>query len=252
MHIPQFKFDDDLVLFNLGDVHRAAPTCDVKAFHKVIEEIHSNPKARWVSTGDLAEVPIRTSKTFDYRAKSLGTELELLEDELEPIAPQCLGFTGSNHHNRLQMLAGLSLDKYMAKQCKLPFLGITGVINITCGACSYYICMHHGVGSGTMGNKINRARILAHIIPGADVYMTGHTHSYACTPLVEKVIDRKRGLLREFNAQHVTTGHFLKWDSSYAEGMLLEPMPVGSAMLTLHANDRGNYSYKKIGVDLFS
>jgi len=170
--------------------------------------------------------------------------------ELAPIRHKCLGFVASNHHNRISKEVGLSLDKVLADRARIPFLGISATIKIVCGRAAYFVFMHHGCGGGTDGNKVNRALKLAQNLIGADVYLTGHTHSFSHVPDIHKIIDRKRDKLTQITTHHVTTGHYLRYEGSYAEDMGLKEKPIGSALITFGFNDTGNEWYKDIKVEL--
>lgn len=246
MMIPKYGFEHDLRVYNLGDVHRANANCDVELLHQVIAEINDNPNAYWVSTGDLLEVAIRHSKGDCHSAQSLDSEFDALKKELGPITHKCLGMVESNHHRRVAKETGLNLDKRFAYELNIPYLGKMSVINTICGRASYFIALHHGIGSGTMGNKINRARILSGLIAGADVYFTGHTHSFSATPEKQRVINRKTGRLMKYVSWHVVTGHFLDYEQSYAEDKMLQPMPKGAAYVDLKYSKIGNWNAKRV------
>jgi len=252
MRIPQYNFNDGVAIFNLGDVHRGDKACDVSAFNRTIAEI-KNTGAKWVSTGDLLNVALKTSKSDCYSSMSLEDEKDALVKELSPIAGQCLGFVASNHHNRFDQTVGMSLDKIVAKELKVPFLGAVGLINVTCDAASYFIGMHHGIGGGKRrGGKINNLEDLSGIMPAADVYLEGHTHAFASFINEVPYIDRKRNSLRYYKSHFVTTGHYLNWEGSYAQDLKLKPMPVGCSVIELKAAPSGsNAKAKNVKIDFF-
>ena len=244
-----YRFDSPVSVVNLGDIHRGNNNCDTKLLKKIIATIKDTESMYWISTGDLLETAIKSSKSSCYEASTPEEELDALSFELEPIRHKCLGFVASNHQNRIKKEVGLSLDKVLADRAKIPFLGIFAVIKVVCGKAAYFIAMHHGVGGGTDGNKVNRAMKLAQNCLGADVYMTGHTHSFSYVQDVQTVIDRKRDNLQTFSTHHVTTGHYLQYEGSYAEDMGLKAKPCGSAMITLGYADVGKIICKDVKVD---
>lgn len=249
--IAQFKFDEPVRIWNLGDVHRGSPNCNVKLLHRVIAEIAGTGNAYWVSTGDLLEVSTRHSVGDVHEAMSVQRETDLLAEELAPICHKCLGFVASNHHRRVVKETGLSLDKAVAAMVGLPYLGITGLLDVTVGRGSHYLCLHHGVGSGTAGNAINRALKTASIFKGCDIYMSGHTHKMGVHPFTQRVVDRKRGLVRSIKSLLVITGHCLDWEESYAESMALEPAPCGFAYVDIYPNSNGREDGKLIRPGFF-
>lgn len=247
MDIPQYHFADSITLYNLGDVHRGSRNCDVSLWNKTIERVRNDDSAYWASTGDLLEVATKHSKSSVYHAMNVQDEIDTISEELAPIRHKCLGFVASNHHNRVDKESGISLDRSLAAHAGIPYLGISGVINITVDRCSYYICLHHGAGgSGTEGNAVNRAIKTAGNFVGADLYLSGHTHKYSATPQVAQCIDRKRGLIRDLLSWTVVTGHFLRWKGSYGEQAALKPAPLGAAFVTLGGHVAGNERNKSI------
>ncbi len=171
MQIPKYNFDDHILLFNLGDIHRGDHCCNVPLLHKTIKFIQKTPSAYWVSTGDLLNVALKTSLSDSYKSDPLGKEFEALKRELTPISEKCLGLVSSNHHARFERTAGMSLDKLIADTLNIPFLGHTGIINITLGGAAYIIGMHHGLGGGRKrGAKTNNAEEFGVLFPGADIY----------------------------------------------------------------------------------
>ena len=247
--IPVYHFDNDIKIYNLGDIHRGNNNCDTDLLAKNIALIKDDPYAYWVSTGDLLETAIKSSKSSCYEATTPEEELDALSAELKPIRKKCLGFVASNHQDRIKKEVGLSLDKVLADRAKIKFLGISAVIKVVCGRAAYFIFMHHGVGGGTDGNKVNRAMKLAQNVHGADIYLTGHTHSFNHVPDIQVVLDRKRDKKTEIISHHITTGHYLQYKGSYAESMGLKAKPTGSAVILLGASPTGNQNNKKIKVE---
>lgn len=251
MKIRQYNFSGNVRIVNLGDVHRGDSACNDALFRKIIAHIEKDPSCYWVSTGDLLNVALKNSKSDVYSSMSLEDEKNILLKELEPIASKCLSLVASNHHSRFDRETGMSLDALIAGLLNIPYLGGMGIINVTCDRASYYIAMHHGTGGGgARGSKVNSSEKLEGIAAGADLYLDGHTHSYATWQNISQYIDKKRGLLSEQISHFVTTGHFLNWGDSYAVNMKLKPMPQGSSIVELFAAGAGNATYKRIKSDL--
>jgi hypothetical protein len=254
LEISRYEFSDDIRIFNLGDVHRGDLCCDDSLFRKAVKEIAGGPGCYWVSTGDLLNCAFKDSVSDSYKSKPLGVEFRELTSELAPIASKCLGFVKSNHHARFERVAGMSLDEMLADTLKIPFLGGSGVINVTVGRASYYIALHHGIGGGKMrGGKTNNLERLEAIYPGADIYMEGHTHTYEFFVNEAHFINRKLHLLSAYQAHFCTTGHFLHWKDSYGEDKKLRPGVKGCAVITLKSlSGAGNIDRKQVRGDLFN
>ena len=253
MKITQYRFDDAIEIVNLGDLHRGDKCCDETTFHEVIDYISRNKRTYWVSTGDLLNVALKHSKSDVYHSMSVKEELSLFLSEISDIRHKCLGIVGSNHHRRFEREVGISLDEMLCTQADIPFLGDIGVIDCTCGNCSYFIALHHGVGGGrTIGAKSNELVRFEDVISCADVYMQGHTHQYNHFVLESPYIDRKRKLISRVESHFVTTGHYLRWDDSYAQALKLRPAPIGSSIVTLYSHLSGRHDQKKITVDFIN
>jgi hypothetical protein len=248
MELTRYDFEHPINLYNLGDVHRGDQCHDNKIFKHVINLILEDPHARWVSTGDLCNVALKTSVSSVYKSKNLQEELDILtQKELKPIADKCLGFVSSNHHRRFEKEAGLSLDIIISRELGIPYLGAIGLLAIACGRSVYYVAMHHGVGGGKKrGSKANNLFEFSSIIPCADIYLEGHTHSPDYFPETFHYIDRKRGSIRQYTAHFCVTGHYITWDESYAQDIKLNPKPKGSSVLTLAYNNSGKQCNKKV------
>ena len=249
--IPTHRFPGGIKLVSLGDIHRGNNNCDLKLLSKHIQRIADEENTYWVSTGDLLETAIKSSKSSCYEACSPQEELEALAAELQPIRKKCLGFVASNHQNRIKKDVGLELDKYLAAAARIPFLGIGAVVKIVCGRLAYFVKLHHGVGGGTDGNKVNRAMKLAQNTLGADLYLTGHTHSFSYVQDVQTLIDRKRDKLTDIISHHITTGHYLRYKGCYAEDMGLKEKPRGCAVIQLTGNNSGEQKNKRVKVDFW-
>ena len=258
MKITKYTFPSTIEIVNLGDLHRGDKCCDVKTFYSVRDYIRRTPNCYWVSTGDLLNVALKSSKSDVYSSLSLQEELDEFLGEIHGIREKCLGIVSSNHHDRIIKETGINLDRVLCQMADIPFLGDVGVLNITIGTpetamTSYYVVLHHGVGGGrTIGAKSNELARLGDVIASADVYLQGHTHQYAYFMLEAPYIDRKRGNVQTICSHFVTTGHYLSWDDSYAQKLKLRPAPIGSALVTLHETRHGRHEGKKVGVDFLN
>lgn len=248
MEIENHRFDHDVTLVNLGDVHRGDNACDVEAFRRQIKRIKEDDSVFWVSTGDLLNCGTKDSKSGPYGSMVIDDELEALRRDLDPIIDKCLGIVESNHHKRVARSVGMNLDKLISREFGVRYLGNVGALKITCKKNSYFIAMHHGVGGGrTMGAKVNGVGRLEEVLPGFDLYLEGHTHTHVAYPDVVNYLDRKRNKITEMVAWFSVTGHYLKFFDSYATEMKLRPKPIGSAAHHLRAGDQT----KKIRVEFW-
>lgn len=252
-YIKQYNYFNDVELYNLGDVHRGDANCNVDLWRSILDEIEKKDNALWVSTGDLLNVALSSSKSDVYTSMSLEKETDCLCEELQNIAHKCVGIVGSNHHNRFDKAVGMSLDRLLCTRLNIPYLGKSGIINLTCDKAAYYIFMHHGVGGGRKrGSGVNRTAELAEHMYACDLYMEGHTHKYITWKDVVKYVDRKRNKITRFEATFSVTGHFLHYPKSYAADLKLAEAPQGCVKHTLRAFPVGRVCEKKIGTEFLS
>lgn len=250
-HLPEYKFDTGITILNLGDIHFGNAAFHKPLLDKAIEYILNNPNCYWLSTGDIFEMALKDSLSFTYGGMAPSHEFYKVASLLKPIASKCLGLVESNHHDRFKRATSFSVDKLLADEIKIPFLGTLAVIKVTCGSASYYIAMLHGTGGGKQrGSKVNNTQNLINIVGGCDVYMNGHTHTYNHFPDLIYYVDKKRGNLVGMESQFVTTGHCLKYFDSYALGKWY-PTPMGFAQITLKHALSGNHNNKDVSCKLF-
>ncbi len=256
MEINKIEFQGDVDLYVVGDVHYGDNQCDKAMFHKIINGIEKikDRNIAVVITGDLLNVGLADSVTGAYGSMTLGAELDAMCDALMPIRDKIIGFVSSNHHSRVEKKTGMSIDREVAVRLNVPYLGHMGLINVSCGNQSfknnYYVAMHHGAGGGrTQGAKANELMRLEDVMPGCDLYLQGHTHTFQHFLSQTYYVDRKRSKVTELSSHFVTTGHFLNYENSYAAEQKLRPAKKGVAVVTLKA-PHGNKMEKEIVVRL--
>ena len=113
MRIPTFTFKEkEIEIVNLGDVHFGNEHYDHDSFQRVVDYIKHKDNCYWLSTGDLLEVAIKSSRVADvYNSLSPEQEYELLIKTLEPIKDKGICLVSSNHHDRLEKETSISVDK---------------------------------------------------------------------------------------------------------------------------------------------
>ena len=254
MKIPSYRASGDIIIYNLGDLHRGHQGFNYELWLKILDAIKSEPNAFWVTTGDLFEVALIGSKGDPYGSMAPESEFYALAKELAPIAHKCLGGVDSNHHARFEKASGMSMDRlfYGELGIREKFLGDFGLIRVICGEAPYHICMHHGNGGGaTRGAAVNNLQKLSNIFSGADLYMEGHTHMF--DNFVDEMfyIDKKRGNWVRYNAHFVTTGHMIDYMKSYAAKKKYKPSSMGVSRTVLSAAAVGRMDKKRIRTELF-
>lgn len=251
-YIPKYEFDQNIHLFNLGDVHFGSIATHKEFFQHVIKKISTDPATYWVSTGDILDVNLAKSKFFDHAGMEANEEFNVIVDLLRPIAGKCLGFVGSNHSERVHRFAGLNFDQILAKTMDIPYLGGLGLINITlsCPKTSpikrtYYVAMHHGSSNAiTLGSKANSLQRLSDVFSNVDLVLEGHTHTFMVSTKEVQVIDRDKNKLRSSTVTMCTCAHCLDWSKSYAADNKYTSTPAGFPVFHM------SNTHKKVDVQL--
>jgi len=251
MKVTKYNFDGPINIVALGDSHYGDMLCDREMFKSVVNRIASEKDTYAVITGDLLNVGIADSVTGAYGSDTLSDELDAICEILMPIKDKILCFVSSNHHSRVERKTGLSIDKEISARLGINFDGHVGVINVVCGSSSYFIAVHHGTGGGrTMGGKANEIKRLEEIVPGCDIYLQGHTHTFQHYVQSSFNVNRHRSKIDKIDVHFVTTGHFLDYEKSYAAEAKFRPSVKGSAMIFLDAASRGCVGVKGVVVTM--
>ena len=239
-----------LEVINLGDLHYGSSHCDRAAVKRMVNYIAENDNVFWVSTGDIFECALKSSNVADvYSSMPIDEEIEAMLELLKPIAHKCIGITSSNHSNRLVKATNLSPDKLLCKELDMSYLGHIATIRLMNSFnCGFFITLHHGAGgTGAMrGSKALKLERFGNIVKGSDIYMQGHTHTFQYFVNTEQYVDRKHYKIISREAHFTTTGHYLKYNGSYAEALGLSPAPIGSSRVIMSGSTGMN---KKIKVD---
>lgn len=251
MEINRFEFNNSVNIVALGDIHYGDNQADRVMFKRVVDRIQNEENTYAIITGDLLNVGIADSVTGSYGSMTLGEELDIMCEILKPAAHKILGSVSSNHHARLERRTGMSLDKEVSERVGIKHLGHIGMFNIVVGNNCYYFAVHHGAGGGrTMGAKANELARLQEVVPGCDIYLQGHTHTFQHYLSRSYYVNRRKGKISELDSHFVTTGHFLNYESSYAAEQKLRPSAKGSAMIQLGDAKSGSVGKKSVIVSL--
>jgi len=185
---------NELRLHPLCCWHIGAAQCDLKFIEETICEIRNDPAARWIYMGDGGECVTKLSKGNIFE-QTLSPQLqtEMLQDLLSPIADKGICGIRGNHGNRINKETGLGFDKGLLTSLRIPYLGVSAILNLVVHRSSYTVYIHHGVDGGvSLQAKVNAAARHFHIL--ADVRITGHSHM-ACE--LEPMVYRQADIIRK-------------------------------------------------------
>lgn len=226
-----------------------------------IEWVKDTPNAFVFLLGDMVNCATLDSKSSPFEQDmNLSEQVENIVALLNPIKDKIVGAVDGNHENRLVKYSGYSPTISICERLgSVPYFGHSGVVIFRLGCRdgksprhSFTGYFHHTTGGGrTVGSKLNRVDMLRDIIPNADFYCGGHNHQLGVVHNVTHVINPTTGKMDVIRQMIVDCGGYLEWKNSYAEGMMLPPLKIGSPRihLMLHRkakNIKVKGKYKKV------
>lgn len=265
-----YKNGEDFGFVPLFDVHWGARACDEAAFRRTVRIIRER-RYWWWSGGDLAEyISVRDIKRFKAgvisRRYALDDIDELpkiqtaeLAEILEPISGRCLGIGKGNHEASIADHGDYDPAKELAKALSAPYLGFEAYIQLVFRQRSgqgrtYTILSKHqytfgGEWTGNDINAIDRAGIGAE----ADIYVGGHTHKLVTirgSRLALKGIGAHADL-SDAPKLLILAGSYRKTkmrgvDEYTDKKKFTRPVPIGSALITLHPATRGMKAVEEV------
>jgi len=232
---------DAEVMF-IGDVHHGSPQCDRKRFLGNLDFCLKNG-IYVLLMGDLCEIATRHSVGSGvYEQEEIAeAQHEQMVKWLSPLAEAHLiiGTLAGNHGERVYKETGFNLDKALARELKIPFLGDACWNQFQVGKEFYSVYSLHG----RTGSRFDGTALLAleRISTSfyADLCAMGHTHKCINSiVLMQRVID---GMVREHKKHLLITGHYLKYDGGYGQTLGLPISKLGSPKVRFY-HDRHDLS----------
>jgi len=140
------KYDDPISIHCATDVHHGAKEHHYEKFNSLIEEVDSDPNARWFLNGDNIEfIPP------NYKISQRGQLMEPDEQHLtfikriEKIVDKLLFIRGGNHDMaRSVNAAGVDVCKLMADRLMVPYFRMPGYSEIQINDRIWYMVTGHG------------------------------------------------------------------------------------------------------------
>lgn len=234
--IPQFKFQDDIELLPIGDMHIGHPSFDESLFNRYIDYLKKDNVYGCMMGDELeSEIPSR-SGNWGYDQKFLVDEqLEHFYKLMEPIKgkKKILTKVSSTHTGWVKKLTGHDIDKEIAKEIEAEYLGIGGYWKATVGERDYQVYQQHGCSS----SKYPQYELLKamDIYPTADIYLLGHIHQIDCHPYTKRVA--YGDIEYERTQWGIRTGAFVR-DKDWARERLLPKPNMGCPVISFNLKKR--------------
>lgn len=247
-----FSFDipaKRFTLYPIGDWHLGSRQCDERFIRKVVDEIKSNPEAKWVGVGDFIENAIMGSKSDVYLQTIPPKEqVDAIVELLEPIRDKGLFLILGNHESRTMRVVGQQPEDIISYALRIPVAGYSAcaVFDLTKAHTprSFSCYFHHGAGGGyTPGGKVNAAGKLRLIAPTADATFSGHSHMTSRTSVTWFEPGQSK-IIRKVGYDYIT-GSALTWNESYAEEKAKRASTVEHIKVTFIGNTNGRGDYRQ-------
>lgn len=224
-----------------GDIHYGHPCCDIERATRMRDYCLEH-KIYVLGMGDYIEAGLRESVGDSVYQQDLNPDkqLEFIIDFFEPLANAglLLGLIAGNHEARILKNTSINVVKIMARTLKVPYLHYACWNLFYVGKESYTVYALHGsTGSRFVHTKLKALVDISHNFD-ADLLLMGHVHELTDASLIVQQVDKKRKMVTERKKFLVVTGHYLKYDRSYAQEKGLPVGKMGSPKIKLFANKK--------------
>lgn len=221
----------------LGDVHFGSPQCDVLRFKNMLDYCLKNMVYVFLM-GDLIETATRYSVGAGIYEQSFnaGSQHEQMVEFLRPLADKglILGTHAGNHGARVYKETGYDIDKALARELHVSYLGDACWNTFRVGDESYCLYTLHG----RSGSRFDGTALLAleRISTSffADMVVMGHMHK--CINSIVLMQRVKNGLVTEHKKHLLITGGYLKYDGGYGQTLGLPISKLGSPKVKFYAD----------------
>ena len=220
----------------IGDAHYGSPQFDKERFLRMIEYCTRTHTYVFLM-GDMCEIATRHSVGAGvYEQECIAeSQHEQMVKWLKPLADKelILGTHRGNHGERVYKETGVDIDKALARELKVPYLGDACWSKFIVGSQTYTIYSLHG----RTGSRFDGTALLAleRISTSffADLVCMGHTHKCINSAVqIQRVV---HGQVKEHKKFLLITGHYLKYDGGYAQTVGLPISKLGSPKVKFFA-----------------
>jgi len=224
-------------LLALGDIHEGHPNCDIERVLRQVEYCVEKG-VHVIGMGDYIEAGLRGSVGDSVYMQNLNPQRQkdfIREHVLGPLAAADLlvGIHIGNHEGRILKNTSINIVKDLAREFEVPYLGYACWNLFYVGKQSYTVYSIHGTsGARFEHTKLKAALDIARNF-GADLSLMGHVHTMIDDSTLFQDVDRRRKAVVERKAIVVITGHYLRYDNSYAQEKGFSIGKMGSPKIEL-------------------
>ena len=225
LQVKEGKNYSEVVFF--GDLHYGARECDIERAKRMLDYC-LNKKVYLFLMGDLIDANNRYSVGAGvFEQLNPQEQLDNIIALFRPLAEKglILGTLRGNHEFRTYKETGIDVMKVIANELKIPYLSDASWNIFYVGKESYIVYALHGSsGSRFVYTKIKALVDISHSFESADLLAMGHVHDLADVVQLTQYVDKARKMVVERRKHILITGHYLKYDRSYAQ---MKGLPIG-------------------------
>ena len=229
------KSNQTVSIFPVGDVHVGTPFFNREYFEYMLHKFDTTKGIKIMYLlGDLLDCATkRLGQSAYQQVLSPEEQLDYMVKSLSPYKKYIHGCVIGNHEARFRKEFDLDIMKILADNLDIDYS--TEIYDtLTINGNDYTIWANHGTKTSQQQHLMQGAvmRQTQHI--DANLYLYGHAHYLSSWSQVIKSGDNYK------RRHYVLTGHYLKYDGSYAEEKLLKPSLEGFSKITVDKNLRTN------------
>jgi len=249
---------DIFYLYPLGDIHGGTIHCAEAEVKAKVEEIRSNPNARWIGLGDYAEWITPHDKRWEPSYKAIApwveqdniaeTQRRWLVKLFTPIKDKCLGLLYGNHEDSIRIHNNDNVHKNICDDLNVKNLGYSCFLHLVfrrkMSRESHLIkcAFTHGTGGArTEGGKINYLKEFMGSF-SAQLYGYAHVHTIQIySP--ESLTTTENLIIKSKGSIGALTGCWFKTYTqgviaSYGEKKVYKPSRIGCPRFAINP-DKG-------------
>lgn len=198
-----------LYLYPFGDVHIGAKNHDRELWESWVDYLTRRKETSMLGTGDFLNTALKDSVSDVYdETLTVGSAKRLLATQLKPLADEGRidGLMPGNHEDRITRAIGDCPIKDVAENLGVNYIEAAAVFVYYVGDQTYTIYARHGTGNGQSLASLKKS---ADVVPGMDVYVTGHIHRQQNIKDNIFKLDLKRLKTQRHKVYFVSSGSFL-------------------------------------------
>lgn len=222
-----------------GDVHYGSRECDRQKAKAMLDYCLEN-KCYIFLMGDLLEAATRSSVGAGVYQQIMNPQeqLETMVEWLTPLAEKnlILGALIGNHEFRIEKDTSINVMKVLCSMLKIPYLGSACWNLWRVNGQSYKIYTLHGsTGSKFLHTKLKAITDISHSF-NANLIAMGHVHELDDAAQIVQDVNKSARTVTEKKKMLVITGHYLKYDRSYAQTKGYPIGKMGSPKVKLYGD----------------